>query len=286
VKVEAILNGTSNYILTRMRKEQSLYQDVLKDAQNLGYAEADPSNDILGTDAFYKLMILSDLIFQQQPNWEDVEKIGINHVSTTDLLLGERLGLRLKLVASLKSNHDLISAEVKPVFVGQGHHLFNVEGVDNGIVITTDLVGSILLQGPGAGSKATASAMIEDLVSIRQQRVPIEERPRFSYRGELVAEKEQTAWLAISDPPSSESLKRNYSATSKINSYGIKHLKREMIKTNAGYVVGDLLFGKEEGILQYLRRVDQETLRFYPVSLSGYDISKEIEEPILQTTTL
>jgi homoserine dehydrogenase len=285
IKVEAILNGTSNYILTRMRREHSLYQDVLKDAQNLGYAEADPSNDILGTDAFYKLMILSDLIYQQQPNWEDVEKIGINNVTTTDLLLGERLGLRLKLVATLKSNHNNISAQVKPVFVGPAHHLYNVEGVDNGIVLTTDLVGSLLLQGPGAGSKATASAMIEDLVFVSQQRIPDDERPSFSYRGE-VEDQDQSAWLAITDAPTSEALKTNYSVTSKLNNHGIKLVEREMIKTGNGYVVGDLLEGKEENILQYLRELNQDSLRFYPVTASGFDSSQVGEEPILQTTTL
>jgi homoserine dehydrogenase len=285
VKLEAILNGTSNYILTRMRKEQALYQDVLKDAQELGYAEADPSNDILGTDAFYKLMILSDLIYQQQPKWQDVEKIGINHVSTNDLLLGEKLGLRLKLVATLESSDNNINAEVRPVFVGAGHSLYNVEGVDNGIVITTDLVGSILLQGPGAGSKATASAMIEDLVSIHQQRLPQDDRQRFSYRGNVDEDEEQSAWLAITDAKSSESLNNSYFVTSKLSHYGIKLLKREMIKTGNAYVVGDLLVGKEGNILQYLQEQDQETLRFYPVSTTGINIDQKSEEPVLQTTT-
>jgi homoserine dehydrogenase len=286
VKLEAILNGTSNYILTRMRKEHALYQDVLKDAQELGYAEADPSNDILGTDAFYKLMILSDLIYQQQPKWEDVEKIGINHVSTNDLLLGERLGLRLKLVATLESKDNTLNAEVRPVFVDAGHPLYNVEGVDNGIVITTDLVGSILLQGPGAGSKATASAMIEDLVFIQQQGIPTDDRPRLSYRGEIAENKEQSSWLVITDAKTSETLQNNYSVTSKLANYGIELLKREMIKTDNGYVVGDLLIGKEANILQYVKKLNQELLRFYPVSATGFEVNQESEKPVLQSTTL
>ncbi len=286
VKIEAILNGTSNYILSKMRKEKANFEDVLKEAQELGYAEADPSNDILGTDAFYKLMILSNLIYQHQPKWKDVERLGIDTVSTNDLSLGEKLGLRLKLMASLKKDNEVIIAEVRPVFVGNEHPLYNVEGVDNGIVITTDLVGTILLQGPGAGAKATASAMIEDFVYIRQQKVPKSEYSRSSYKVQNEqSEVPASIWLAIIQEPTIKTLRNNYSISSKLENYNIKLLKRESIKTENGNVVGDLLQGKEENVFQYLESLQQDTLRFYPVSSTGFSSSSnELPQELLQTT--
>lgn len=284
VKVEAILNGTSNYILTRMRKEQLSFHEVLLDAQKLGYAEADPSNDILGTDSFYKVMILSSLIYGKQPDWEDVEKIGINKVTIEDLLVGEKLGVRLKLVASLTNLHNRIQAEVKPIFVDNEHPLYNVEGVNNGIVIKTDLVGSILLQGPGAGSKATASAMIEDLVYISQQANQGEERQRFSYRGND-QQTNSSAWLSIINATTSETLKNNYLTRSNPRNFGIQHVKREMVKTDGGYIVGDILVGNREDVLVYLQKVDQETLRFYEVS-SDILHDENTSQPLLKSTIL
>jgi homoserine dehydrogenase len=284
-KLEAILNGTSNYILTKMRKEKADFDDVLKEAQALGYAEANPANDILGTDAFYKLMILSDLIHQQQPNWEQVEKQGVSRVSLQDLIVGEKLGLRLKLIASLQKSHDEILAEVKPVFVSSNHPLYNVEGVDNGIVITTDLVGTILLQGPGAGSKATASAMIEDLVYIQQQSNRNQDFNRSSNQQQLDDnEQPSSLWVSISEVLNSEDLKNNYSITSKLQDYNVKLIQRELLKTEDGYIVGDFLQGKEENVLLFLQQLEQDTLRFYPVSSIGLSIEeKKVETPAQQT---
>lgn len=282
VKLEAILNGTSNYILTKMRKDHSSFQHVLHEAQRLGYAEADPSNDILGTDAFYKLMILSQLIYQEQPHWEDVEKVGIQNIVPEDLLVGEKLGLRLKLIASLTTSHNKVRAEVKPVFVDQEHPLYNVEGVDNGIVINTDLVGSILLQGPGAGAKATASSMIEDLVYIRQYRNREEVRPRFSYNGEVEAEDHDSVWLSLLNTSTSEAFHQHLL----FQNNDIRHIRREVVKTDEGYVVGDLLIGKREEVWRELSKIEQESLRFYQVSGESIQKLEEQKQPIFQTTTL
>jgi homoserine dehydrogenase len=285
-KLEAILNGTSNFILSKMRKEKADFDEVLKEAQELGYAEANPSNDILGTDAFYKLMILSNLIYQQQPDWNDVEKRGVNEVSLQDLLIGEKLGFRLKLLATLYKEHDELQAQVKPVFVSSDHPLYNVEGVDNGAVISTDLVGNLLLQGPGAGSKATASAMIEDLVYIRQQRKPKKEYVRSSYLTQDSQKEEPlSTWVSISEAINFEALKNNYSFTSKLESFDVQLVKRELVKTEDGYIVGDLLQGKEGNVLQFLQQLEQDTLRFYPVSPIGLSISQVETQPLLQTTT-
>jgi homoserine dehydrogenase len=261
VKIEASLNGTSNYILSKMRKEQAKFQDVLVEAQALGYAEADPSNDILGTDSFYKLMVLSDLIYHQQPKWNDVEKTGITNVTVPHIQLGEKLGLRLKLLASLTSSHDGIHAEVKPVFVSSDHSLYHVEGVDNGIAIHTDLVGTIHLQGPGAGAKATASAMIEDLVYIRQIKDTIaQENVRASQHHVEPTADDLSTWVAVTEETVPEAFHKE-----RLRQYQINLIKREKLNEMEGF----LLQGREYDILLFLQSLKLGLLTIYPVSPTG-----------------
>lgn len=198
-RLEGILNGTSNFILSKMRTEQADFDEVLAEAQQLGYAEANPESDVSGRDAFYKLMILSGLIYHEQPDWDQVNRVGVTEVRQRDIQLASEFGLRLKLIASLEKGSNSIRAAVKPTFVSNAHPLYNVEGVDNGIVITTDLVGTLMLQGPGAGSKATASAMIEDLVQIIQQQTPRKEVQRHSYHNESDVVTNSEIHLAVLD---------------------------------------------------------------------------------------
>ncbi|UFT98475.1 homoserine dehydrogenase [Radiobacillus kanasensis] len=165
-KVEAILNGTSNYILTDIRETQSSFEDSLRLAQEKGYAEADPSNDIDGWDAFYKLMVLSDLLYGKQPNWEQVIHQGIRHISLPDIIAAESIGCRIKLVATLESVGKEVQAKVEPVLLPSSHSLYSVEGVENAVIVTGDIVGNVKLEGPGAGALPTASAIIEDLVNL------------------------------------------------------------------------------------------------------------------------
>ncbi|MDL4839298.1 homoserine dehydrogenase [Aquibacillus rhizosphaerae] len=166
VKIEAILNGTSNYILTDIREKQSSFHEALLLAQQNGYAEADPSNDIDGWDAFYKLMIISDLLFGSQPDWKDIPHKGIRHVEAAHIEAAKSIGYRIKHVATLENINGLIYASIEPILVSKEHALYSVEGVNNSIIITGDVVGELSLQGPGAGSFPTASAIIEDLVNI------------------------------------------------------------------------------------------------------------------------
>lgn len=168
-KLEAILNGTSNFILTEMRQNKLSFGEALKLAKKIGYAEADPSNDIDGTDAFYKLMILSKLIFGKQPQWVQVEKQGIDLLTAEDIVVATNKGLRYKHIAKLGIEGEQLVASVKPVLVNDQHPLFHVEGVDNAITLQTSLIGELTLQGPGAGKLPTASAMIEDFIDILQR---------------------------------------------------------------------------------------------------------------------
>ncbi|MEC5424385.1 homoserine dehydrogenase [Virgibacillus sp. C22-A2] len=166
LKVQAILNGTTNYILTEMRDQNAAFEDALQQAQQLGYAEADPTNDVEGFDAFYKLMILSELIYNEQPNWNDVKRIGITSISEKDIAENQLTNKRIKHIASIWKEDGRILAKVEPVSLPRDHPLYAIEGVDNAINIETDILGELTLKGPGAGALPTASAMIEDFCLI------------------------------------------------------------------------------------------------------------------------
>jgi homoserine dehydrogenase len=165
-KVEGILNGTSNYILTKMREENVSFSDALRRAQELGFAEADPKNDVEGLDAFYKAMILSQVVFGEQPDWDSVEREGITEITPEKIAQHAKKGLRFKHIASLERTEKGIVCSVKPVLVSADHPLYQVEGVQNAISIDADIVGNICLQGPGAGMFPTASAIVEDFIHI------------------------------------------------------------------------------------------------------------------------
>lgn len=166
-QVQAILNGTSNYILTEMRDNKLPFSTALEQAQKQGYAEADPTNDIEGFDAFYKLMILSELIFGMQPDSENMKHSGIAGVTGEAIEEAQQNGSRIKHIASIKydKSGNLI-ASVEPIAVAKEHPLYAVEGVNNAIHLKADIVGDITLTGPGAGAFPTASAMIEDFCTI------------------------------------------------------------------------------------------------------------------------
>jgi homoserine dehydrogenase len=169
--VQGILNGTCNFILTEMREKNQSFAEALKLAQQNGYAEADPTNDIDGVDAFYKLMILSKLAFGTEPDWSKVELKGIKEISIERIEAAEKQGQRFKHMASITKVGDKIIGSVKPVLIEKSHPFYNIEGVQNAVNVQSDIVGSITLQGPGAGMFPTASAMIEDLVYVIQNNI-------------------------------------------------------------------------------------------------------------------
>lgn len=169
-RIQGILNGTSNFILTKMRKEGSSFQAALLHAQKNGYAEADPADDVDGTDAFRKLMILSSLAFGRQPDWEDVPVIGIDHLESIDIIDASKGDLRYRHVADIwKDEKGKLQATVGPVLIGADHPLFSIDGVDNAIIVDTEYLGPLTLVGPGAGMYPTGSAMIADLLHIIRQ---------------------------------------------------------------------------------------------------------------------
>ena len=165
-RVYGILNGTSNYILTTMREGGREFAEVLAEAQKLGYAEADPSFDIDGVDAAHKLAILAGLGFGRPIDCAAVYAEGIRHVSRLDIDFAEELGYRIKLLGIARLTEGGLEQRVHPCMVPRATPIAAVEGVDNAVVAEGDVVGRVVLQGPGAGAGPTASAVAADLVDI------------------------------------------------------------------------------------------------------------------------
>ncbi len=161
----AIINGTTNYILTRMGREGIDFPSALKSAQELGYAEANPVNDIEGIDANYKLAILSSLAFQTDVRPEDIHREGISRISSRDFQYAQELGYAIKLLAIAKQVDNSIEVRVHPALVPEDSFLAKVDGVYNAILVEGDLVGKVLFFGEGAGALATGSAVIADVIS-------------------------------------------------------------------------------------------------------------------------
>jgi len=167
--IMGIVNGTTNYILTRMQTEGSEFDDVLADAQRLGYAEADPTADVDGLDAGDKIAILASLGFDGRINREDVYCEGIRQVTKTDIAYSAKLGFVIKLLGiaqHLDTDNSQLSVRVHPTLVPQNHPLASINGVYNAILIEGEPIGQVMLFGPGAGAGATASAVSSDILNL------------------------------------------------------------------------------------------------------------------------
>ncbi|MEG1646072.1 MAG: homoserine dehydrogenase [Clostridia bacterium] len=163
LQIKGIINGTTNYILSRMTDEGASYYDVLKDAQKLGFAEANPSADVDGFDAMYKLSILSTLAFNKKIPTEFIFREGISKITKEDIQCGKEMGLVIKLLAIAKMVDGKLEARVHPAFIPKEHPLANVSGAFNAIFLVGDAVGDIMLYGRGAGALPTGSAVLSDI---------------------------------------------------------------------------------------------------------------------------
>ena len=166
-RVSGIINGTSNYILTAM-EEGSSYEDALKDAQELGYAEPDPTNDVEGIDAKYKAIILSMICFGATPTSDEVFTKGISEITKEDFSWAGRLGKTIKLVAVV-DNVEGFNARVAPVLLDKKHPLASIRGALNAVVVEGENINQLVFSGPGAGAAPTASAIIGDVLSACHQ---------------------------------------------------------------------------------------------------------------------
>lgn len=165
-RVSGILNGTCNYILSRMELEGLTFEDCLQDAQRLGYAEADPTFDVGGFDTAHKLSILTSLAFGSEIDADAVYVEGIASIKPLDLVMADELGYRIKLLGVAERNASGIEQRVHPTMVPKSSAIAQVMGVTNAVNIAADVVGEITLVGPGAGGNATASSVLSDLVDI------------------------------------------------------------------------------------------------------------------------
>ena len=165
-EITGIVNGTTNYMMTKMTAEGSEYEDVLKEAQALGYAEKDPTADVEGYDACRKIAILTSLVCGQQVDYNDIPTEGISHITATDIKYANKMGRVIKLLARSEKVGETYSARVAPYLLPKEHPLYNVNDVFNAIFVHGNMLGDGMFYGSGAGKLPTASAVVGDLVAM------------------------------------------------------------------------------------------------------------------------
>ena len=168
-RILGVLNGTSNFMMTKMVDEGWSYEDALKTAQELGYAESDPTNDVEGYDAAYKAVILSQFGFGATIDFDDVSHKGITNISTDDVAIAQELGYVIKLVGDVREVESGISAEVSPTFLTKNHPLASVNDVMNAVFVESIGIGESMYYGPGAGQKPTATSVLADIIRIARR---------------------------------------------------------------------------------------------------------------------
>jgi homoserine dehydrogenase len=192
--VRAIINGTTNYMITAMSRDGMSYDDALAEAQRLGYAEADPTSDVDGLDAAYKLAILASLAFHSRVGPEDVFCEGIRSLAARDFVHARALGYAIRMLATARQTPLGLDLRVHPTLVPTADPMAGVEGVLNAVAVSGDPIGSVVLEGPGAGAGATSSAVVADvletagrLASGQQPRHlrPINQSPRLASRADI-----------------------------------------------------------------------------------------------------
>lgn len=164
MEITGILNGTTNFILSKMSKEGLTFDEVLKEAQELGYAERNPAADVEGYDACRKIAILSSLAYGKHVDYEEIYTEGITKITDTDFKYGEKLGLTIKLFGKSKRVGDKFYAMVAPFMISSDNPLYSVNDVLNGILVKGNVIGDVMFYGAGAGKLPTASAVVADVV--------------------------------------------------------------------------------------------------------------------------
>lgn len=192
-EISGIVNGTTNYMMTRMAEEGCDFEEVLKDAQEKGYAEKDPTADIEGHDAGRKIAILTSLIAGQQVDFEDVHTEGISKITAADILYAKQMGRVIKLLATSKQAGDTYTVMVAPFLLPKEHPLYTVNGVFNAVFVRGNMLGDAMFYGSGAGSLPTASAVVADVVELAKhigKHIELEWRPQ---KLEIADYKQQSA---------------------------------------------------------------------------------------------
>jgi len=175
-----IINGTTNYILTKMEQENSDFSNALKDAQVLGYAESDPTADVDGFDTLYKVVLLCEVMFGVYVDWMDIPRKGIQQIRKSDMEFAKTHEYRIKLIGMAEQNSDGIFARVEPMMLPKSHPLTAVNDVYNGIMVTGDHVGDLIQIGRGAGSFPTGSAVVNDVIRVANHSASLSKRQQRS----------------------------------------------------------------------------------------------------------
>ena len=181
-RLSAVINGTTNYVLGRMASAGISMDDAVREAQLAGFAEADPTDDVGGFDATYKLAILGSIAYEIKVRPDDIFREGIEGIEPVDFRYARELGYAIKLIAHTQRHPGRIEARVHPAMVPLDHPLAQVEGANNAVFVEGDLVGQVLLVGQGAGGRPTASAVVGDLIDLaRSIRRGVQSRPSFTF---------------------------------------------------------------------------------------------------------
>jgi homoserine dehydrogenase len=193
-RVHGIVNGTTNFILSEMARTGASYEDALAQAQALGYAEADPTEDVNGKDAAAKMAILARLAFNTPVHLDQVRYEGIEHITSDDMEYARELGLGLKLIGTAERIGDGLSVRVHPAFLYAGHPLASVSGPFNAVTVESKSITEITMSGPGAGGPQTASAVLGDVISAM---IPPASTPETTARLEIVPDVESSFYLHL-----------------------------------------------------------------------------------------
>jgi len=193
-RIHGIVNGTTNFILTEMARAGATYESALQRAQELGYAEADPTDDVTGRDAAAKMAILARLAFSTPVHLDQVTYAGIEHITPEDVAYARDLGLGLKLIGTAERVDGGISVRVHPAFLYPGHPLASVNGSFNAVTVESDAITEITLSGPGAGGSQTASSVLGDVISAM---IPPASTPETSAALPIVTDVESAFYLSM-----------------------------------------------------------------------------------------
>lgn len=173
ISVAGILNGTTNYILTKMEEENLSYPDCLRKAQELGYAETDPTGDVEGYDAMYKIAILANIVFNKRIDVNKIYREGITKISANDIKIADELGYKIKLIAQAKKintdNDDVLDIRVHPMLVAKDKPISEIKNATNAVMLTGFPVDKVMFVGPGAGEFPTASSVVGDILTIKSE---------------------------------------------------------------------------------------------------------------------
>lgn len=251
-EISGILNGTTNYMMTKMSEEGSDFDDVLKDAQQKGYAEADPTADVEGYDACRKIAILTSLVCGQQVDYEDIHTEGITKISATDIKYAKAMGRKIKLLGSSYKLGDSYCAMVAPYMLESSHPLYGVNGVFNAIFVKGNMLGDAMFYGSGAGKLPTASAVVADVVDIvrhKNENVPIEWRAQ---KLELSDYRQLSGKYFIRTTAGQEQIEAAFGTVSYVEADGVSGETAFVTEEMDGYAFEEKS-AKLDGILQSIR---------------------------------